>query len=104
MPRTLGLTKSSPCFAGCLSCSPLSGRRPLAASPATPRVSGFNRCSGYSAAVYDGWARSSRYVTVRDGTRLAVDVFRLPLPVGAGGHGAAGRASYVELPVIPGKP
>ena len=31
---------------------------------------------GYSEALYDGYQRSSRYVEVRDGTRLAVDIFR----------------------------
>jgi uncharacterized protein len=52
----------------------------LAASAApsqeTARVSSFGKYSGYSQAVYDGWERSSQYVTARDGTRLAVDVFR----------------------------
>ena len=32
--------------------------------------------SGYSEARYDGWVKSSQYVTVKDGTRLAVDIFR----------------------------
>jgi putative CocE/NonD family hydrolase len=45
-------------------------------SPSTVQISSFGKYSGYSAPVYDGWVRSSRYVTVRDGTRLAVDVFR----------------------------
>ncbi len=31
---------------------------------------------GYSEKIYDGWARTSQYVAVRDGTRLAVDIFR----------------------------
>ena len=31
---------------------------------------------GYSEARYDGWVKSSQYVKVRDGTRLAVDIFR----------------------------
>jgi predicted acyl esterase len=31
---------------------------------------------GFSEAVYDGWSLSSIYVTVRDGTRLAIDIFR----------------------------
>ncbi len=31
---------------------------------------------GYSVPIYDGWQRSSCYVTVSDGTRLALDIFR----------------------------
>lgn len=31
---------------------------------------------GYSSAKYDGWALSSVYVPVRDGTKLAIDIFR----------------------------
>jgi putative CocE/NonD family hydrolase len=41
-----------------------------------PRVSRFGDYRGYSEAVYDGWVRSSEYITVRDGTRLAMDLFR----------------------------
>jgi putative CocE/NonD family hydrolase len=44
--------------------------------PPAPRISEFNRYSGYSEAAYDGWFRTSRYVTLRDGARLAVDIFR----------------------------
>ncbi|MCC7461543.1 MAG: CocE/NonD family hydrolase [Gammaproteobacteria bacterium] len=32
--------------------------------------------SGYSAVLYDGHELSSRYVTVRDGTRIAIDILR----------------------------
>lgn len=63
----------------------------LAASPPVPRVSEFNRYSGYSAPVYDGWVRSSRYVTARDGTRLAVDIFR---PT------RGGKVAEERLPVV----
>src|SRR5690606_32153895 len=31
---------------------------------------------GYSPVLYDEWVRSSQYVPMRDGTRLAVDVYR----------------------------
>ena len=31
---------------------------------------------GYSQAVFDGWQRTSQYVTVRDGTRIAIDILR----------------------------
>ena len=39
-------------------------------------IASFGKYSGYSAARFDGWQRSSRYVSVRDGTRLAVDLLR----------------------------
>jgi putative CocE/NonD family hydrolase len=46
-------------------------------APQSPKkISVFGKYSGYSEVVYDGWVRSSRYVTARDGTRLAIDVFR----------------------------
>jgi putative CocE/NonD family hydrolase len=32
--------------------------------------------SGYSKQLYDGWKRFSQYVAVRDGTKLAVDIYR----------------------------
>ncbi|HTG35609.1 MAG TPA: CocE/NonD family hydrolase [Thermoanaerobaculia bacterium] len=56
-----------------------------------PKVSEFNRYSGYSQPVYDGWVRSSRYVTVRDGTRLAMDIFRPSLK---------GKVAGEKLPVV----
>ena len=31
---------------------------------------------GYSEAVFDGWQRTSQYVTMRDGTKIAVDILR----------------------------
>jgi len=63
-----------------------------AATPAqTEKISSFGRYSGYSEAVYDGWVRSSRYVTVRDGTRLAVDLFR---PT------RGGKVAEEKLPVV----
>ena len=40
------------------------------------RVSEFGRYEGYSEARFDSWVRTSEYVTVRDGTRLAVDIVR----------------------------
>lgn len=45
----------------------------LAQSPA--KVSALGQYSGYSAPQYQDIARVSQYVTVRDGTRLAVDLF-----------------------------
>lgn len=62
---------------------------PLAAQEA--RVSGFGRYAGYSKPRFDGHVRESRYVTVRDGTRLAVDVYR---PT------RSGRVAREKLPVV----
>lgn len=42
----------------------------------TERISTLGQYRGYSQAVFDGWTRTSQYVTVRDGTRIAVDIFR----------------------------
>jgi predicted acyl esterase len=46
------------------------------ASPAETRVSKPGVYRGYSEARFDGHELTSRYVTVRDGTRLAIDLFR----------------------------
>jgi predicted acyl esterase len=46
---------------------------------------------GYTSAEYDGHALTSRYVTVRDGTRLAVDIFQ---PT------RAGQLATGKLPVL----
>ena len=62
---------------------------PAAAAP--PKVSEFGKYSGYSEAVYDGWVRSSQYVPMRDGTRLAVDIVRPTL------HG---QVATERLPVV----
>lgn len=50
---------------------------------AGPRVSRVGEYAGFSAPTHDGWARTSQYVRVRDGTRLAVDVF-IPTRGGVG--------------------
>lgn len=63
----------------------------LAAAQSAPKVSEFNHYSGYSQPVYDGWVRSSRYVAARDGTRLAVDIFRPTLK---------GKVAEEKLPVV----
>src|SRR5215472_4782671 len=44
--------------------------------PQPVRVSSFGVYSGYGDATYDGYQRSSQYITARDGTKLAVDIFR----------------------------
>lgn len=41
-----------------------------------PPVSKPGEYRGYSQPIYDEWVRISQYITVRDGTRLAVDIFR----------------------------
>ncbi|MEO8453314.1 MAG: CocE/NonD family hydrolase [Gemmatimonadota bacterium] len=41
-----------------------------------PRVSKFGEYQGYSPSRYDSFLRESVYITVKDGTRIAVDIFR----------------------------
>src|SRR5262249_9127259 len=64
-----------------------------AAQPAAPqtRVSRFGEYRGYSEAIYDGWVRSSQYITARDGTRLALDLFR---------PASGGKVAEQRFPVI----
>jgi len=40
------------------------------------RVSSPGVYTGYSSAAYDGYERESRYITMKDGTRLAADILR----------------------------
>ncbi len=61
------------------------------AAPPALKVSAFGKYWGYSEPVYDGWVRSSRYVAVRDGTWLAVDIFR---PT------RGGKVATERLPVV----
>ncbi|MYH10362.1 MAG: CocE/NonD family hydrolase [Gemmatimonadales bacterium] len=49
---------------------------PGADGEAPDRVSEFGRYEGYSEPRYDGWVTTSRYVEMRDGVRLAVEVTR----------------------------
>ncbi len=44
--------------------------------PQDDRVSEFGRYEGYSVERFDGWETTSRYVEMRDGVKLAVDVTR----------------------------
>ena len=55
------------------------------------RVSKFGQYSGYSEAKYDSGVRTSQYVTMRDGVKLAVDIVR---------PGVQGRAAVGRFPVI----
>ncbi len=61
------------------------------ASADEPRISRPGEYRGYSEARFDGYQLSSRYVAVRDGTRLAVDIF---LPT------QSGKVPAVKLPVV----
>ena len=48
-----------------------------AATPlAAQKISRLGEYSGYSEPIYDSSVRSSQYVTMRDGTKLAVDIIR----------------------------
>lgn len=62
-----------------------------AGAAGAPRLSEPGYYSGYAPALYDGYARTSFYVAVRDGTKLAVDLFR-PTLHGVPAHG--------RLPVV----
>ncbi len=44
--------------------------------PAQQRISKLGQYEGYSARAYDGYVRSSQYLTMRDGVRLAIDIVR----------------------------
>jgi len=52
----------------------------LAIAPVTAQEEGMisrpGEYGGYSEPIYDEWVRISQYVTVRDGTKLAVDMYR----------------------------
>jgi uncharacterized protein len=71
----------------CLLCACL---LPLTVVSASDKISRIGEYRGYSSTVYFEWVRSSEYVAMRDGTRIAVDVLRpavnglpveTPLPV-----------------------
>jgi putative CocE/NonD family hydrolase len=66
-------------------------RCPAPAAQPGERVSRLGEYRGYSEERYDGWVRSSRYLAMRDGVGIAVDIF---LPT-RNGKPAQGR-----LPVV----
>ncbi|MFD5242323.1 hypothetical protein [Streptomyces tendae] len=41
-----------------------------------PRISRPGEYAGYSPGLYEEWVRTSQYLPARDGTRLAVDLYR----------------------------
>lgn len=69
-------------------CQPDSGTAATAATAApdqqnsVARVSRPGHYEGYSDAIYDGYEMTSQYITMRDGTQIAIDIFR-PLDEGA---------------------
>ena len=66
MPRTFALFLAAALATACQSDS----------TPATARVSQPGTYDGYSKPEYDGYQRTSQYLTMRDGIRLAVDILR----------------------------
>jgi predicted acyl esterase len=58
---------------------------------AAGRASKPGEYSGYSPVLYDGYQRTSEYVAVRDGTKIAVDIFRPTLK---------GELLQTKLPVL----
>jgi putative CocE/NonD family hydrolase len=52
------------------------GLSPQENSAAQQRVSSPGRYQGYSAPLYTEWVRTSQYISARDGTRLAIDIYR----------------------------
>lgn len=68
------------------------GCQPLPSSgQAGEKVSRSGEYRGYSAAVYDSWVRSSTYLTMRDGIKIALDIFR---PT------KNGKTAEIKLPVV----
>jgi putative CocE/NonD family hydrolase len=61
------------------------------ASGEQARVSRPGAYEGYSPVLYDDYLRSSQYVTVRDGTKIAIDIFR---------PARGGRPVETRLPVV----
>jgi len=60
--------------------------------PATPqKISSPGRYEGYSASIYSEWVRTSQYIPARDGTKLAIDIYRPSI---------AGKPVAEPLPVI----
>ena len=62
-----------------------------AQTQAPERISRFGEYKGYSPEIYDSWARTSRYLTMRDGVRLAADIIRPAL---------GGKVEEKPLPAI----
>ena len=65
LPALLGL------FVAACSTAPSSS-----STPTSPAISLPGSYAGYSPIIYDGYELTSRYISMRDGTRIAIDVFR----------------------------
>jgi hypothetical protein len=76
MPRKSCLCRAIALLAafGLAPTSGLSSQEPTAAVP--QKISSPGRYEGYSAPVYTEWVRTSQYVPARDGTKLAIDIYR----------------------------
>jgi uncharacterized protein len=55
------------------------------------KISRFGEYKGYSVPAYDSWVRSSQYLPMRDGVRIAIDVIR---------PARGGKVAEEKLPVI----
>ena len=55
------------------------------------KVSRFGEYKGYSVPAYDSWVRTSQYLTMRDGVRIAIDIIR---------PAKRGKLTEERLPVI----
>jgi uncharacterized protein len=49
---------------------------PMIAQDSGEQISRLGEYSGYSASLYTEWVRTSQYIPTRDGTNLAIDIFR----------------------------
>jgi len=58
------------------------------------KISIPGKYAGYSGEIYKEWVRTSEYVTVRDGTKLAVDIYR---PAKDGKPVSEQRAAPIDL-------
>ncbi|MFO7867279.1 MAG: CocE/NonD family hydrolase [Candidatus Aminicenantes bacterium] len=55
------------------------------------RISAFGKYQGFSAEKFNSWIRSSQYLTMRDGTKIAIDIIR---------PAVNGKAAEEPLPVV----
>jgi uncharacterized protein len=60
-------------------------------SQAEEKISRFGEYKGYSAPAYDSWVRTSEYLTMRDGVRIAIDIIR---------PARGGKPAEEKLPVL----
>jgi uncharacterized protein len=67
-------------------------QQPQAAAPAPPeKISRFGQYSGYSPVLYNSTVRTSVYLTMRDGVKIAIDILR---------PARDGKAVEEKLPVV----